>query len=49
MYPSIIKTVKRDVVVVEEAGEILEVHDIAGFGLSIKQIILIGDHKYLHP
>lgn len=47
MYQSIITTV--DVIVVEEAGEILEAHIIAAGSPSVKQIILIGDHKQLRP
>jgi len=35
-----------DVVLVEEAGEILESHVITALGRAAKQLILIGDHKY---
>ena len=35
-----------DVVLVEEAGEILESHVITSLGHAAKQLILIGDHKY---
>ena len=35
-----------DVVLVEEAGEILESHVITALGHAAKQLILIGDHKY---
>ena len=35
-----------DVVLVEEAGEILESHVITSLGHAAKQLILIGDHQY---
>ena len=34
-----------DVILVEEAGEILESHVITALGQAAKQLILIGDHK----
>jgi hypothetical protein len=37
------------VLLVEEAGEILESHIISSIGLSVEQLILIGDHKQLRP
>lgn len=49
MYQSIIKAAEPDVVLVEEAGEILEAHVIAALGPSVKQLCLIGDHKQLRP
>lgn len=49
MYQSIISTANPDVVLVEEAGEILEAHIIAALSPSVKQLILIGDHKQLRP
>jgi superfamily I DNA and/or RNA helicase len=33
----------------EEAGEILEAHLIAALSRHTQQLILIGDHKQLHP
>jgi superfamily I DNA and/or RNA helicase len=35
-----------DVILVEEAGEILESHVITALGHAAKQLVLIGDHKY---
>lgn len=49
MYQSNIKTAQPDVVLVEEAGEILEAHVIAACSSSVKQLVLIGDHKQLRP
>lgn len=37
------------VMLVEEAGEILESHIITALGKETKQLILIGDHKQLRP
>jgi superfamily I DNA and/or RNA helicase len=37
------------VVLVEEAGEILESHILTAMSSSTKQLILIGDHKQLRP
>ena len=45
-YTSKIREAAPDVVLVEEAGEILESHVITALGHSAKQLILIGDHKY---
>ena len=41
--------INPSVVIVEEAGEILESHVLANVGNSIKQLIMIGDHKQLRP
>ncbi|RGP72651.1 hypothetical protein FLONG3_6659 [Fusarium longipes] len=49
MYQSIIETATPDVILVEEAGEILEAHIISAMSASVKQLILIGDHKQLRP
>ncbi|GKU14676.1 unnamed protein product, partial [Fusarium langsethiae] len=49
MYQSIIETASPDVILVEEAGEILEAHIITAMSASVKQLILIGDHKQLRP
>jgi hypothetical protein len=49
MYQSIIETATPDVILVEEAGEILEAHIITAMSASVKQLILIGDHKQLRP
>ncbi|KAF5657235.1 DNA dependent ATPase DNA helicase B [Fusarium heterosporum] len=49
MYQSIIETANPDIILVEEAGEILEAHIVAAMSASVKQLILIGDHKQLRP
>jgi hypothetical protein len=45
-YSEDMKTFNADVLLVEEAGEILESHILTALGLQTSQVILIGDHKY---
>ena len=49
MYKEQLQAVSRDVLLVEEAGEILESHIITALGPLTQQLILIGDHKQLRP
>jgi hypothetical protein len=44
-YGDEIRTFNPDVLMVEEAGEILESHILTALGPKTSQIILIGDHK----
>ena len=44
-----LREVAPDVVLVEEAGEILEAQVLSTIGNSCKQLILIGDHLQLRP
>ncbi|KAF7316838.1 hypothetical protein HMN09_00417100 [Mycena chlorophos] len=48
-YAKDLRDARLDVLIVEEAGEILESHVITALGDGIKQVILIGDHKQLRP
>ncbi|KAF9021144.1 P-loop containing nucleoside triphosphate hydrolase protein [Hymenopellis radicata] len=48
-YTQDILAAAPDVVLVEEAGEILESHVITALGEAAKKLILIGDHKQLRP
>lgn len=48
-YARLVRAAKPDIVLVEEAGEILESHILTALAPSVKQIILIGDHKQLRP
>ncbi|GAB7354884.1 hypothetical protein MBLNU459_g5523t2 [Dothideomycetes sp. NU459] len=41
--------VNIDILLCEEAGEVLEAHSLTGLLPSIKQFILIGDHQQLRP
>jgi hypothetical protein len=45
----LIRNAEVDIVMVEEAGEILESHVLTALSPSVKQVILIGDHKQLRP
>lgn len=49
MYASEIQTATPGIILVEEAGEILESHILAAMGPATKQLIQIGDHKQLRP
>ena len=44
-YTQNIQTASPDVVLVEEAGEILESHILTALGPKTSQLVLIGDHK----
>jgi len=48
-YSKMIGAAKPDVILVEEAGEILESHILTAMAPTVKQLILIGDHKQLRP
>lgn len=46
-YTNEIQAACPDVLLVEEAGEILESHVLTSLGAHIKKLILIGDHQYV--
>ncbi|KIM32087.1 hypothetical protein M408DRAFT_63388 [Serendipita vermifera MAFF 305830] len=48
-YREHIKAASPSVLLVEEAGEILESHVLTALAPSVQQLILIGDHKQLRP
>ncbi|KAJ2919476.1 hypothetical protein MD484_g928, partial [Candolleomyces efflorescens] len=48
-YGFSIQAASPDVVLVEEAGEILESHILTALSPKLSQLILIGDHKQLRP
>ncbi|TGJ78341.1 hypothetical protein E0Z10_g10423 [Xylaria hypoxylon] len=48
-YVQMLNSARPGVVLVEEAGEILESHILTALGPDTKQLILIGDHKQLRP
>jgi superfamily I DNA and/or RNA helicase len=48
-YSSAIQSASPGVVLVEEAGEILEAHIFTALGPQTEQLILIGDHQQLRP
>ncbi|KAI0442324.1 P-loop containing nucleoside triphosphate hydrolase protein [Xylaria telfairii] len=49
MYASEIQSAEPGIIIVEEAGEILESHILAAMGPTTKHLIQIGDHKQLRP
>ena len=48
-YSHLIRSARPDVILVEEAGEILESHILTAMSPTVKQMTLIGDHKQLRP
>lgn len=48
-YAEELQAASRDVLLVEEAGEILESHILTSLGMQTQQLVLIGDHKQLRP
>jgi hypothetical protein len=49
MHAQEIQAAAPGIIIVEEAGEILESHILAAMGPSTQQLVLIGDHKQLRP
>lgn len=48
-YAKAIQSSRPGILLVEEAGEVLESHVLTAMGPSTNQLILIGDHKQLRP
>jgi hypothetical protein len=48
-YAQSLRSIAPGVLLVEEAGEILESHILTTLSVQTKQLILIGDHKQLRP
>ncbi|KAF2095349.1 P-loop containing nucleoside triphosphate hydrolase protein [Rhizodiscina lignyota] len=48
-YTQDIQAASPGVLIVEEAGEILESHVLTALSANTKQVVLIGDHKQLRP
>ncbi|KAL4944390.1 hypothetical protein BDV06DRAFT_233392 [Aspergillus oleicola] len=49
MYAEDLAAVSPGIVLLEEAGEILESHVLTAIGSHTKQLIMIGDHRQLRP
>lgn len=49
MYSEDLRQVQPGIVLLEEAGEILESHVLTAIGSETKQLVLIGDHQQLRP
>jgi len=48
-YTKQLRCAAPGIIIVEEAGEILESHILTALSPSTKQLVLIGDHKQLRP
>lgn len=48
-YPELIAAANPDMVLIEEAGECLEANCLTALAPSVRQLVLIGDHKQLRP
>jgi hypothetical protein len=48
-YADIVQRVRPQIVIVEEAAEVLEAHIVTALTENCKHLILIGDHKQLRP
>lgn len=49
MYSKELRQASPGIVLLEEAGEILESHVLTAMGPETKQLVLIGDHQQLRP
>ena len=49
LYNSLLKELKPEIVIVEEAAEVLEPQLLAALGSWTKYMILVGDHQQLRP
>ena len=49
MSKSVLDSVATDVVLVEEAAEIMEAHVLTGISKGCKHLVMIGDHEQLRP
>ncbi|KAL6234576.1 hypothetical protein BDW75DRAFT_251397 [Aspergillus navahoensis] len=49
MHATDLSAISPGIVLVEEAGEILESHVLTAIGSHTKQLIMIGDHQQLRP
>ena len=49
MYARELQAFQQGIVIVEEAGEVLESHVLTSIGPKTRQLVLIGDHKQLRP
>jgi AAA domain len=49
MYSDLLRNVAPEIILLEEAGEILESHVLTALAPETKQIVLVGDHLQLRP
>ncbi|CAB4399021.1 unnamed protein product [Rhizophagus irregularis] len=48
-YQDLIRSIKPEIIICEEAGQILEAHVLGALTPSTQHLILIGDHNQLRP
>lgn len=48
-YRTIVQKLQPQIIIVEEAAEVLEAHIVASLNINTQHLILIGDHKQLRP
>ena len=49
MNADLLANISPGVILLEEAGELLEAHILSGTHKDVKHLIMIGDHKQLRP
>lgn len=49
MHKELLASIKPEVVLVEEVGELLEAHVLTSLTSATQHLIMIGDHKQLRP
>jgi len=49
MHQDLIRALRPQIVIVEEAGEVFEAHLLSCIGEGTQQLVLIGDHMQLRP
>jgi superfamily I DNA and/or RNA helicase len=48
-YIKLFKALKANIMVIEEAGEVLETHTLSILHNELQHLIMIGDHQQLKP
>jgi superfamily I DNA and/or RNA helicase len=48
-FQRLIQATQPEIIIVEEAAEVLEAHIVTSLSAATKHLILIGDHEQLRP
>jgi superfamily I DNA and/or RNA helicase len=48
-FQRVFHAIQAEVIIIEEAAEVLEAHIVAALSPATKHLILIGDHEQLRP
>jgi len=48
-FQALIQQARPELIIVEEAAEVLEAHILAALSSATKHLVLIGDHEQLRP